>query len=95
MMGNFEKHIPEHIKSVETEIVKLKAEERTLDWGSDGHECDCDYCDRQGEGAKNGDPDVEKKAEKLDKKIDSAEHLIESLKIHAKVHGIKIKAAKI
>lgn len=88
---SFEAKIPEHIKQVESNIAKLQAERRNIDWGDDGHDCDCEFCDRRGEGETDGDPEADVKAEKIDAQIKEAKHTIESLKAHAAVHKVRLE----
>ncbi len=91
---SFEDRIPEHIKTVEENRKKLYQELGRIDWGSGGHDCDCDYCDREGEGASDPEPDAEKKEAKIKADIAAADHTIASLKAHAAVHKIKLEDEK-
>lgn len=91
---SFEDKIPQHIETVEEKLKKLYQDRASIDWGSEGHECDCDYCDRQGDEWRDADPDAQKKADAIDAEIAGAKHSIESLKAHAAVHKIKLEDAK-
>jgi len=43
-MSNFEKNLDSHIRELDAKIGVLYTEDHNLDWG---HDCDCDYCDRE------------------------------------------------
>lgn len=92
---SFEDKIPEHIKTVEENIKKLYQKKAALDWGDEGHECDCEFCDRQGEGETPPARGVEKKAKEIDEEIKAAEHTITSLKAHAAVYKVRIGVEKV
>lgn len=43
-MSNFENNLDKHIRELDGKIAELYREQNSLDWG---HDCDCDFCDRQ------------------------------------------------
>lgn len=87
---SFLEQIPDHIKTLRTEIGRLEKERADLDWGNDGHECDCEYCDRAGAGAKDGDPDVENKADAFDRDIASHKTMIKRMRDYSTRMGIEL-----
>ena len=84
-MGKFEQSIPAQIDKVEKSISDLNRERSDINWG---HECDCEFCDRDGEEA---DPEADEKAAEIDKKIAECRATIGRLERHAKLHGIKLE----
>lgn len=82
-MGNFEKNIGKFILDAEAQIAKLRREGWNLDWG---HECDCEFCDRDTEIP----PETEARDAEITAEIKSLEALQASLQAHAKLHGVKI-----
>ncbi|QOH56226.1 hypothetical protein [Rhodococcus rhodochrous] len=85
-MSNFERNIPQHVQEVREAIAAKHREIDHLDWG---HECDCEYCDRDGE---YGDPEAETKAEALKEEIRSLKTLERRLIAHGERYGVKVDA---
>lgn len=88
-MGKFEENIPNMVDELDKKIEKLHWSKRDVDVY--GHDCDCDFCDREGEGA---DPDGEEKIAKIDQEIAECELSRKRLIAHADAHGIKYATAK-
>ena len=82
---SFEASIPQHIKSVESEIDKMRRKQ--WDLNRQLHDCDCEYCDRQ---QLELDDEDQKEYDKLEADITQARSTLKSLKLHAKTHGIEI-----
>jgi len=91
---SFETDIPMHIATCEKQILALRRKRLDIDWGDDGHECDCEYCDHRGEDATEGDPEAQDKADAIDNEIVDIEHTIASLKAHAAVHKVQLAASQ-
>lgn len=87
---SFETDIPKHIEVCNKKVKELVLNRLDIDFGSEGHECDCEYCDRNYEGASLGDPEANDKAAIIDQEIESLQHTIKSLKAHAAVHKVQI-----
>lgn len=90
---SFLEKIPQHIKDVEAEIKRLGVERVNIDWGDEGHECDCEFCDRRGAGAKPGDPEAEHKADLIDAAVKDCRRLIDSMKRYSNNMGVEIEDA--
>jgi hypothetical protein len=86
-MGNFEKNIGKFIMDAEDQIQKIRRESWGLDWG---HECDCEFCDRDQEIP----PETEVRDAEIKAEIKSLEHLQASLQAHAKMHGVPVFKGK-
>jgi len=92
---SFETDIPKHIAVCEKQIDELRKKRREIDWGDEGHECNCEYCDEQGADATEGEPEAEAKDTALKQEIAEIEHTIKSLKAHAAVHKVRLEAASL
>lgn len=88
-MGKFEQNIPKMIDELDDKI-DAKHRERSfgIDWG---HECDCEFCDRDGDDA---DPEAEQKAAAIDAEIAEMNATRRRLIAHADLHGIKYATPK-
>jgi hypothetical protein len=75
-MGKFEDAIPENIALLEKQIKAAYYKRANINWG---HECECEYCDRNGEEA---DPDAEAIAEDIEVELKQLRLTIERLKRH-------------
>lgn len=53
------------------------------------HECDCEYCDRQGEA--NLNDDERKQADKWGERIAEIDTMIDKVKRHCEAFGIKVE----
>jgi hypothetical protein len=67
--------VPTYIVEIEDEITKLNRKRLDIDWG---HECDCEYCDRQNEGGE----EAEQLADEIDKDIHAKQSFIKKLKAY-------------
>jgi hypothetical protein len=82
-VGNFERNIPIFLGNIDEEILQLSRDRHSLDWG---HECDCEFCDRD----QDIPEETEKAADEIDAKVKDLHLLKKRLVAHAKVHGIKL-----
>jgi hypothetical protein len=73
--------VPVYIKDIEGEIVQLNKDRLSIDWG---HECDCEYCDRQDELSEDADEQIDK-IDKIDEEIDARHNLIKKLDTYKKM----------
>lgn len=76
---SFLSKIPANIKLLENDIQKLDWSKREFY----GHECDCEFCDRQDDGRD------EDELGRIDREIRDNEILIERLKNHVMLWGKK------
>lgn len=76
---SFLENIPRHIAQLETEERLLYQKRAEINWGDDGHYCDCEYCDRQGEGGTDGDPDAQEKADRIGAQLRDVHEFIDKL----------------
>lgn len=87
-MGNFETAIPKHIKFLEKEMAgkrwKILDIEREYN-----HDCDCEYCTVAPEPVPE---DEQKIIDDLEVEISDIKALINRLKVHAKIHKVKVPA---
>ena len=74
---------------IEKRIHAVEMKRYDLDWG---HDCDCKFCDREGEDMP---ADTEKKAAAIDNEVEDLKELQRRLVVHAKLHGIKIINPKV
>lgn len=84
-MGKFEQNIPAFIETLEKQRKDRDLERFNINWG---HDCDCEYCDRDGDDA---DPEAENIAAEIEKDVKNYTHQINLLKRHAELHGVKLK----
>jgi hypothetical protein len=70
--------VPVYIEDLEVEISQLDDNRLNIEWG---HECDCEYCDRQGEG----DDGADEQAEQIDKEIKAKQRMIKRLEAYAQM----------
>lgn len=82
MSGKFEQHIPDYIERINDHQIRLELERLDL-----MHDCDCEYCDRQGDVL---DDNLEEEQSIL-AQIKEDKKLVISLVAHAKLHGIIVK----
>jgi len=87
-MGNFEQSIPEQLVKLEKDLRAKSLEKLDINWG---HECDCEFCDRDGDDA---DPEADEKSAKIDQECKDIQAVINRLKTHAKLHGVEINEDK-
>ncbi len=86
---SFNDNVPQYAKALDDKISALGRERLFgIDWG---HDCDCDFCDRDGEEA---DTDAEKKASKIDGEIKQVELTMKRLVRYALDNGIKLGDSK-
>lgn len=88
-MGKFEQNIPKMVDELDAKIEKLEWSKRDINVY--GHDCDCEYCDREGEGA---DENGEEKIAKIDQEIKDIQLSRKRLIAHADAHGIKYATPK-
>ena len=87
---SFNSNVPLHSAALKDKIDALDREKRFgINWG---HECDCEFCDSDGDDA---DPDAEIKADKIDAEIKAAALTLKRLKRYALDHNIKLTEEKI
>ncbi len=77
---SFESNTPQHIAECELSIRQLYTAKERLQLGTYGHDCDCEYCDREGEDAIEAVPEDVEKAEELFTEIQAYEATIKKLK---------------
>lgn len=87
-MGKFEQNIPKYIEQLEKDREKRDRERYDINWG---HECDCEFCDRDGDDA---DPEAENIAAEIEKDVKNYTHQINVLKRHAELHGVKLNVTE-
>lgn len=75
-MGKFEDAIPDNIALLEKQAEAVHLKQFDINWG---HECDCEYCDRDGTDA---DLDAEEQAEQIEAETKQIRLTIERLKRH-------------
>jgi len=81
---SFADKIPKYINDLEAETKKLNRERASIDWG---HECDCEFCDRE----PVPEDGAEEKDQRLDNDIRACNKLIASLKRYAALIGQPIE----
>ena len=69
-------NVPTYISNIEREVRQLEIDRRAINWG---HECDCEYCDRQGEGGEA----AEDQADNIDRQIKENQRMIKRLQRYA------------
>ncbi len=69
-------NVPSYITQLEREVRQLEVDRRAIDWG---HECDCEFCTRNGEGS----DDAEVQADAIDKQIKEHQRMIKRLRRYA------------
>lgn len=69
--------LPKAIEDQEKVITDLWHKKRDINWG---HECDCEYCDREGDDA---DPEAEEKDQAIEREIKEAETELRRMKRYA------------
>lgn len=79
---SFLDNVPTYINDLSTEVEAMEKERRNIDWG---HECDCQYCTRQGEG----DDEAEEHADQIDKDVKARKVMIRRLYSYAQMFDTK------
>ena len=78
---SFESHIADHLKDLKAKRSRLEYEQLDL-----VHDCDCDYCETAGSVT-----DENQEAwDKIEAEIKEVDATVERLKVHAKLHKIKV-----
>lgn len=81
---SFATKVPEYIAQLEKEAQDLRRDRFKINWG---HDCDCEYCDREGDDA---DPEAEQKVEDIDASIKAKEMMVDRLKSYAELMKINL-----
>jgi peptidoglycan hydrolase CwlO-like protein len=84
---SFEKNGQAHIDRLTKQRDKLQKKVNALKYRV--HDCDCEYCDRQGEGEMTDDEAAE--VAKMETKISDISDMIDKVKRHCELFGIKVE----